>query len=373
MKRLDRLILGEVFGPWAFGVAMFTMLIMAGQFLFIFTDYAVKGISPATLMQLTLLVLPGVLAKTFPMAVLLAALLAFGRLSGESEITAMKAAGISLYRIMRPVALFGILVGIATFCFAEFVVPNAAGKAEQLQREIKNKLEGTSLNVVNYPIRNSEGKLDALIGARNLSFASGKPILEGVTVTAYGKDAKPSFIMLADTLEFRMEGKEYKWELTGGAKVMSTDGISFFEIKDRAWPSEIPRLEATPDDITVITDKNQDRFSMARVSQVIAEARKAGRGPDVIGNLEYGYWNHIAIPLAALVYALVGAPLGIRNHRTGVATGFWMAVLIIFGYMMLANVMSLQARGGLIPAWVASFTPTVVGLIVAAVTIKKKN
>jgi lipopolysaccharide export system permease protein len=70
---------------------------------------------------------------------------------------------------------------------------------------------------------------------------------------------------------------------------------------------------------------------------------------------------------------LLGAPLGIRNVRTGAATGFALSIAIIFGYILLANVMSVWAQGGAIPAYVASFTPLVIGLVAAGVIIWRRN
>src|SRR6188474_1121489 len=106
MRRVDRLVIKEIFGPWLFGVAIFTVLIWAGSFLFKFTEYLVSGIEMSTVIKLTVLTLPAIMAKTFSMATLLAGLLAFGRLSSDSEIVALRAAGASIGRIMRPVGVF---------------------------------------------------------------------------------------------------------------------------------------------------------------------------------------------------------------------------------------------------------------------------
>ncbi len=92
MKRIDRLILGEMLGPWIFGVAIFTVIILAGTSLFQLTNYIVNGIPPTMIFSLTALLLPGIMVKSFAMAVLLASLLSFGKLSGDSEIVALKAA-----------------------------------------------------------------------------------------------------------------------------------------------------------------------------------------------------------------------------------------------------------------------------------------
>lgn len=109
-------------------------------------DYGVgdAGISPGTIFHVILLLLPGIAVKTLAMALLLAALLSFGRLSNDSEITALRAAGASLTRILRPVLLFSIAVALLTFCINEFVVPEASYRAQTLTVEIKKELDGAS-------------------------------------------------------------------------------------------------------------------------------------------------------------------------------------------------------------------------------------
>ena len=143
MKRLDKLILQELFGPWIFGVAIFTVIIMAGTYLFKVTEYIVQGVSFTTVTELMFLTLPGIMAKTFPMAVLLSVLLAFGRLSGDSEIVAVRACGTSITRIMAPVAGFGLAVALLAFGVNELWVPGASFQASQIQIQIAKQLKGT--------------------------------------------------------------------------------------------------------------------------------------------------------------------------------------------------------------------------------------
>lgn len=375
-QRLDRLIFREVLGPWIFGVAIFTALIMAGSFLFKLTDYVVKGISFATIAELTVLLLPGIMAKTFPMAVLLGCLLSFGRLSSDSEIVAMRASGTSLWRIMLPVGVFGLGVSLLAFFFNEMVVPSAALRATAIQQQIVTQLDRSSSQPTSYPIfDNKSGRLVAQVMARNFSIAERS--LTGVTITVFDEKQQPSFVMLAPKLVFELvDGKldrENGWRLEGGSTVLSADGEQYLASSGDLWPREVPKLEASPDDMVALNLKDLDAFSMAAMREQIATARRNGVEPKQIANLEYGYWNKVTVPAAALIYALVGAPLGIRNHRTGAAAGFWLSVIIIFGYMMLANFMAITAQGGKIPAWMASFTPLVIGLVVAVVTIHRKN
>lgn len=368
MKRVDRLVIGELFGPWAFGVAIFTVLIMAGSFLFELTRYLSEGVSPAVVAQLTVLLLPGIMAKTFPMAVLLATLLSFGRLSGDSEIVALKAAGISVERMMVPVGVFGALVFLLSFGFNELVVPGASVRAAEMKDAINTELDGKRDKSTEYPIF-EDGRLVGLVAARNFSFTEGT--LDHAVIVTYGEDGRPTSYLYAPKMVFR---GERDWRLSEGSTMTPVDGGILVRFKGDAVPDGVAQPSMTPEDLLAETLRDLDALSMKQMGEQLERQRLSGEAGDAqLANLEFGYWNKIAVPLAALVFGLVGAPLGIRNHRTGVASGFWLSVLIIFGYMLLANAMSIYAQGGRVPPIFASFAPILVGLVVAVVLIRRKN
>lgn len=369
MRRIDKLLLTEIMGPWVFGVAIFTVLIMAGTYLFKLTDYVVSGISLFTVIELTVMLLPGIMAKTFPMAVLLASLLAFGRLSGDSEIVALRAAGTSLMRIMVTVGVFGMAVSVLAFVFNESLVPAAAIRGVRLQSEIDQKIHGVSYRPTSYPIYD-QGKLRAIVAARDFSMR--ERTLRGAAIISFDEDGEATGILLADTLRFE---NERDWEIKGKATITQLpEGRSYASIEQGVWPPQVPRLTFSPDDLIAQRLRELDAYSMRKMAELVENARKNRNfNPAELANLQYGYWNKIAVPLAAFVYALVGAPLGIRNHRTGAAVGFWISVVMIFAYMLIANTMAVAAQGGAIPAWLASFAPIILGLIAAAVIIRARN
>lgn len=368
MKRIDRLILKELLGPWGFGVAIFTVLIMAGTYLFQITDYVVKGISIATILELTAMLLPGVMAKTFAMAMLLGTLLAFGRLSSDSEIVAMRAAGASIGRIVLPVAAFGLVVSLLTFVFNETLVPQAAHHATRIRDEIAKQIETQGLRPVLMP-QYRDGKLEALVVATDFDIAT--QTLRRAFVLTF--DGQSEWVNILEARNLVFENQD-EWRIEGGGKILSADGSLLLRLTGSTWPADIPEANFTADDVVASRVSDLDTFSMRQMAERIEQLRANNlASPAQIANLEYGYWNKVALPLAAFVYGLVGAPLGIRNHRTGAATGFWLSVIIIFAYMMLANLMAISAQGGAIPAYVASFAPLAIGVVYASVAIYRKN
>ncbi len=363
----------ELIGPWVFGVAMFTVLIMAASYLFKASDFLVNGISGLTVLQFILLNLPAVMVKTFAMAVLLASLLAFGRLSSDSEIVAIRAAGVSVYRIMLPVAMFSFVMAIIAFGINETIVPAASMQTYRMESEIAKGLKGKVDRVMGYPIED-KGVLKAVVNAKSISIET--RTMDEALVASIGKDGKFEYYMRATQLEFDpMRVKDGTgWRIRGGATLTSVDGSNVVHITDDAWPGNIPSLNASPLDI--LTDKvnNLDVFSMSQILREIDKERaKAQPRKEKIANYQFGYWNKIALPLAALIYGLLGAPLGIRNARTGTATGFALAVAIIFAYVTISNTLNVYAMGGAIPAYVASFAPLIIGLICSGVIMWRRN
>lgn len=140
MKTLDRYILKELMGPFLFGIAAFTSLMFAGKELFRITELLAEYHAPLLkAAELVILHLPSLVVMTLPMAMLLAALLGFGRLSSDSETVALFAGGISLYRIAVPVVIMSLFVTAGSFVLNEMVVPVTNAKHEAIRRQLANE------------------------------------------------------------------------------------------------------------------------------------------------------------------------------------------------------------------------------------------
>lgn len=370
MKRIDKLIATELLGPWLFGVGIFTVLIFAGTYLLRFTEYMTLGIEIGTVVKLTILTLPSVMSKTFSMAMLLAALLAFGRLSSDSEVVALRAAGASIGRIMLPVAGFGLCVAALNFWFDEQVVPFATAQAGILESDLKSMARTATAGATAVTVQDRDRLL--LIAATEVIVSTQTMLNAQITILkpeGLKKKIVPTATLYANKLVYR---DRRNWKIEGGGRIVTPNGVT--QIEGDVWPTDIPNPDISIQDLLASKLKNADTMNMSEFATQIARLKRSPH-PDTkqIANFEYMYYNKISVPLAALVFALVGAPLGIRHHRTGAATGFWLSVVIIFGYTMLANFMAVYAQGGKLPPYLASFTPLVIGLLFAIVTIHRKN
>ena len=120
---LDRYVAREVLAPFGMGVALLTFALVTGKLLKL-TDMVVNhGVSVPEVMGLMAFIMPAFLELTFPMAVLLGVLLGFGRMSGDREMIAARACGVSLYRIAIPVMMVAFVVYLLSSWFAFSIRP----------------------------------------------------------------------------------------------------------------------------------------------------------------------------------------------------------------------------------------------------------
>src|SRR5437867_7960076 len=126
-------------GPFVFSLCTLMFLFLL-QFVMKFIDQLIgKGLSAWIIIELIALNLAWMLVLAVPMSVLVATLMAFGDLSSKNEITAMKASGISIYRMLAPITVAATVIAILLVWFNNYVLPEANHKAKTLMIDIRKK------------------------------------------------------------------------------------------------------------------------------------------------------------------------------------------------------------------------------------------
>ena len=136
MPIIYRYILKEHIGPFFFGLAIITFVLIMDFLLELLNLIIGKGVGLMIVLQAFVLNLSWMLALSIPMAVLVSTLMAFGRLSQDNEITALKASGVSLYRIVFSPLLFSLILTLGLIYFNDKILPEANHKARILMSEL---------------------------------------------------------------------------------------------------------------------------------------------------------------------------------------------------------------------------------------------
>lgn len=188
LKKAYLHIIKSLAGPFFFSI-LTIMFIFLLQFLMKYLDkLAGKGLSLGVISELIVLNLAWMLVLAVPMGVLISTLMVFGKLSGDHEITTLKAAGVSPLKLMMPVIFLGALVAGVMFWFNDYILPDANYKAKTLFRDIRNKKPTFEIEAGRF----SDLFSGYSIHARETNQETG--ILTGVTIFDYSNSSRQQVI-----------------------------------------------------------------------------------------------------------------------------------------------------------------------------------
>lgn len=348
-------MLSELGGPFVFGLAAFTLLLAAGQIIAIGRAVSEAGAPLWAAIEVFLWNLPAMFELTIPMGLLLGTLLAIQRLSGESEITAMKAGGITFVRIIAPLLAAALVLSFFTLFLQEDVVPFAQAQANIIQNVVINHSSAlaSTLNV-SAPLPG---------GGSQTTFAKACDqnchALLGVTLVQYDRAGNPVQIVFAQRAVFAAA----QWTLDD-ARVYRFDPQS-----DAVTASRTPALQIAigedPSDIAKRAANNSpENMSRRQISEIVRSGQlSAGE----LRKYVMVYQQKLAQPFACFVFTLIAVPFGIRSVRGGGSTGlgFGLAVLIVFIYYIVQTICSYVGEAYLplaaLMAWLPNIIFTLIG------------
>lgn len=359
MRILDKYILKELFGPFFFGVASFASIFIGSSTLFRIAQYVTKyGASILTVTQMFFYSLPEIIVLTFPMSMLLASLMAFGRLSSSSEITAMKSGGLSFFRLSAPVFIAALCVSLFSVAFAELVVPRSNEAYNKLlyYDVQKNSKPKSQEHIVLKDV--SKGQLERLTYARRFDEATST--MYGITIQEFENDQ----LVRVENAD-RALWQNDQWTMYSGViHDLSTDGKVQRSMQFR---EQIMPVDKTPKNITR-SQKKAEEMTIKELKQHIKALQREYVKTSVY---EVEMHHRVSVPMACFIFAMIGAPLGLQPHRSSSSIGLGISIIIIFIYYIVLTICSALGEGGAIPAAAAAWFPNLVGIAAGLWLIRK--
>jgi lipopolysaccharide export system permease protein len=353
---LDRYMLTELAGPFVFGLTAF-MLIFAATELLNIAKIVSNEHAP---LWAALLVfgwsMPGYVVLVIPMALLLGTLLAVQRLSGESELTAMKAAGITFARIVAPLLAVGLVMSFVTYFLQEKVVPYASDQLTEIENAVINHVSAFNRDLtVSAPLPG---------GGRQVTIATAyephSRALLHVTLIQYDNHNDPRQIIFADRAEFTAD----RWTLENSSVYrFNPDGTTLAEPNVPVQEVEIG--EKPTDLMKRMSNDDPENMSRAEIKDVV---RSGQLTENEYRKYVTTYQEKLARPFACFVFILIAIPFGLRSIRSSGSTslGFGLSLAIVFVYYIVMTACSFAAEAaiGLAPlwAWIPNILFTAIGL-----------
>ena len=352
LRILDRFVLGEMAGPFVFGILIFTMIFVAGDLLFQAAKLIIEdGVALGVVVRLFIYRLPEVVALTLPMSCLLSTLLGMTRLSSNSELIALKSLGISFYRILRPVVAASFLIAAGALVFNETVVPITTQAAENLIRYhiMQNQINPLQEKV--FLRDESGGELKRVIYLDQLDTKAGT--MKGVMLHEFEQGRLVRTSLAKDGI-----WKDGEWWIEDG---------QVFEVTEKSQVRLLFRFERQKLALNLSPEQLQRRskrpvdMSARELWEYIEQARAVGSN---LAPLWVLFHLKLAVPWACIIMAILGSSFGAsRRARSGSSVGFGISVVIVFAYYVVMSLCRAMGEAGNMAPFIAAWAPNFLFLI----------
>ena len=374
---IDRWLLGQIIPPMIFAISAFTVISLSVGVMFDLIRKIVEyGLPLFLALKVLFFSLPSFLVLSFPMAVLLSTLLAYGKLSSNYELLALRSLGIKTSRIISPAIALSIFMTGLTFYFNDNLVPVSKKLAETTLRagigssfsEEKGK---ENIMFSRYGSRiNSETKKPTINNSKLTHIFYSKwyknKIMKNVTVLDFSRE---DFQQILKAKTGRFDKKSSSWIFSDGSIVSIDSGGQTTNIQFKEYT--YPFVEGPMDLAKVPKDANEMTLKQAIQAEKIY--KKTGNLKEV-RRIKVRIQEKFTLPFACLVFGLIGSSLGSKsNLRSSKSQGFGLSVILILIYYVMSFIFSSFGVKGILPPIFAAWLPVLISLLGGIYLLKKSS
>ncbi|HKV93493.1 MAG TPA: LptF/LptG family permease, partial [Candidatus Angelobacter sp.] len=356
MRIFTRYILKEVVSHGIIGASVFTFVIFMREVTRIL-ELVVRNSAPfPSVAELFFLTLPVALKVTIPMGVLVGILLGLSRMAADSEVTAMRASGVSVRTFLKIISLFGAAAWVLALLNTVILEPRSAAALAKLQ----NNLASAQISFEVQPRVFYEGFRNHVLYVEDVSSASGTAVWKDVFDADISTPGAPKITIAKEAIVSSAGNDAIRLHLINGethdtnSRTPDQYTITTFQETDIAIslpPAVKPPQEAVP---------------VAQLSTPELYRQKYNPNKE----LARWYWiefnRRLALPTACLVLVLIGIPLGLSAKKGGKGAGFVLTIVLVFIYYFLSIIGVSLARGGKISpvlgVWMANIIFALIGV-----------
>jgi LPS export ABC transporter permease LptG/LPS export ABC transporter permease LptF len=350
---LDEYVLREFLTTFVLVQVSFVLLMLIFTFFELLGDIIRNKTAFITVAEYLLNLGPNMIYTITPLSVLIAVLVTFGVLNRTNELTAMKATGISLYRVVVPILIIATMLAISLFVFDEVYLPSANRKQEALRSVIKGKPAQTFLRPDQQWIfgTQSPGKPGRIFYYQ--FFDTDHDRFANISVFEFNPDSfSMSRRIFASSAHWEPQLQAWIFE-DGWERIFNGQSISnyrTFDVKTFPEISEAPTYFKKE-------SRQSSEMSFVELDRYIRDLRQSGF--DTM-RLRVQLNHKIAYPLITLVMAMLAVPFALSMGRRGSLTGIAVAIGMAIAYWVVAGTFEAMGNVNMLPAFLAAWSPDLI-------------
>jgi LPS export ABC transporter permease LptF/LPS export ABC transporter permease LptG len=350
IRILTRYVLGEVVSHALIGAAVFTFILFTrdlGRIL----ELVVRNSAPLpSIAEIFFYTIPVALTYTIPMGVLVGILIGLSRLAADSEVTAMRASGLSVWSFLRICSIFVVIAWLLALINTVYVAPRSLASLDDLQNHLKSSQASFEVQ----PRVFYEGFPKLVLYVQDVKAMSGGAIWKGVFLADLTDPSAPRITLAKQGLLASQSPETMVLHLTDGSthesdpKTPDQYQISTFQTTD--IPIQVPTTQTSQ-------QNEPESLSEMSIPQLLKSAHTGDANNRRWTLIEFH--RRFALPTACVVLAMVGIPLGLSSKKGGKSSGFVLTILLVFLYYSVSLIgVSLARQARLAPwsgVWMADF------------------
>ena len=359
MKIVTRYLLKELSIPLLLGILIFTFVLLFGQFLDLMNLIVNQGIDPGSLILFTLLGIPETFILTVPMAMVLATLMAYGRLSCDQEIMIFRLSGFPLRSLLLPTLILGFGLSLGLLGFREYVAPPLSEYKQDMMKSLKQPDLARIMKEKTYQT----------FGEYTL-FAEHVDGLKLKNVHIEDHRSSPPRDIYSDRGRWLKEDNQYRLLLQDGTIYQRGEQrseyrvLSFRETTLTFKPDKPTNTGEEPTQTLTqlwreVQQSRKNLHDLRKKQQNLSKKKyekKRKQAQLIFKRRSVDFHRAISFPMATFCLVLIAAPLGIFCREEGKSAGFAISLGIIVAYYLLTTFSEPLAINGWLPPWLAMWS-----------------
>lgn len=351
LRITDRYILREVIPPFLLGLFVFTFLLMIPPIMEVAEDLIAKGVDTLTVVKIMGTLVPQGLGITIPMALLLGVLMGLGRLSSDRETVALQACGVSVFRMLTPLLVLGLLAASVTCYVLVVALPDANQAFREITfRTVASRAEGEVKPRIFY-----EDFPNVMLYVREVP-ATGEGWHDVFLADMRQSDQPHIYVASQGQVLLDPEQRRVDIVLRGGTgHQVNPDEPGSYEIHQ--FDEAVIGLD--PETVFPRTgpQRGYPELTIPQLQQERVRLSDLGLSPHrPIMEIH----RKFSIPLACLVFSIIGLGLGVTSRKDGKLASFALGIGVIFSYYVIMYGSEAMAKSALVSPHLAMWLPNIV-------------
>jgi lipopolysaccharide export system permease protein len=345
MKIIDKYLIKQFLQTTAFGLFGFTLIFIVIDAIENLDDFIDQSVPTLKILHYYIVFSPEIIRLMTPVGVLFAALFVASRAANLSELTAIKACGVSLFRFMLPFLITTFIISFLSIYFSGYVVPMANKTKLNIEQEyLKKNLSFTGSNIY---FQDSKERIVSISFFDNNSNSANR-----VSIQDFNPNDLKQMKTRIDAVSLTYDSLKNSWIANNGIK------RDFFGRQQKAvyfTSLDLNDLNFSPADL-LQKQTRPSEMNLSELNNLIDSQENAGNDPT---STLIEFHSRIAFAMTSVIVVLFGLPISANKRKGGVASQVGLNILVTFLYLVFMKVSQAFGKNGslnpIITAWFANF------------------